>query len=89
MPAQEAVLAGVVGEELAVLIPSAVVLAGDVIGDKRLKVKCRSLAHTLVNTPGLGLGHGVPVRPAAWTPDYCQQDQGINAVVVHVSEVGY
>ena len=61
MPAQEAVLADVVGEELAVMNPSAVVPAGDVIGDRRFEVKCRSLAHTFVNTLGLGLGRWVPV----------------------------
>ena len=50
MPAQEAVLAGVIGEELAVLILPAVVLADDVTGDIRLEVKCRSLAHTMVES---------------------------------------
>ena len=68
MPAQEAVFAGVVGEELAVLILPAPVLAGDMTGDRRLEVKCRSLAHPLVHTPRLGLDHGVPVRYAG-TPN--------------------
>ena len=88
MPAQEAVLAGVVGEELAVMNPSAVVLAGDVFGDRRFEVKCSSLAHTFVNTLGLGLGRWVPVRTIL-TPNYCQQDQEIHGVVVHVSGVDY
>ena len=50
MFAQEAVPAGVVGEELAGINSSAVVLAGDVIGDRRFEVKCSSLAHTFFNT---------------------------------------
>ena len=96
MSAQEAVFAGVAGEELAVLNPSAVVLAGNVIGNSKLEVKCRSLAHTLVNTLGPSLGwilfiivpsQWVPVR-TTWTPNYCQQDQEMHGLVVHVSGVG-
>ena len=81
MPAQEAVLAGVVGEELAVLILPALDLASDMTGDRILEVKCRSLAHTMVHTPRLGLDHGVPVRYAG-TPNYCQQDHQMHGVVV-------
>ena len=81
MLAQEAVLAGVVGEELAVLILPAVVLADDMTGDIILEVKCRSLAHTMVHTPGLGLDQGVPVRTAG-TPHHRQQDQQMHGLVV-------
>ena len=84
---QEAVIIGVVGEKLALLILAAVVLAGDMTGDRRLKVKCRALAHSLVHTLGLCLGHGVSVRTVG-SHKYCHQDQQMHGVVVQVPGVG-